>query len=116
MSQLKDLDSQILRLQQERTRIVEEQKSQVLKQVRELVKQYEITAKDLGFSKQGVIGKAVRTKAPAMYRNEQGQEWSGGAGSRPAWVRKIFDQQLAADPAFSFEQLHDVLTSRGYKV
>lgn len=62
--------------------------------IRARMKQYGITAADLGASAGGSVkqraGKSKsKSSAPAKYRGPNGELWAGGPGRKPEWVRAV---------------------------
>ncbi len=61
--------------------------------IRARMKQYGITAADLGASAGSVKQRAGKSKskssAPAKYRGPNGELWAGGPGRKPEWVRAV---------------------------
>lgn len=87
-----ELDA-LLALQQEVSSAVNEQrnrkKQEVLAQIQDLVKQYQLPFEDVV---RAVRGHAKRGKAPALYRNPNNprQTWSG-KGEAPDWFKQAKD-------------------------
>ena len=69
--------------------------SGVISQIRELMKQYGITTRDLetsggsAASRQPSKQKETGNNKPAKYRGPNGELWAGGLGRKPEWVRVI---------------------------
>ena len=64
--------------------------SEAIADIKAKMKQYGITAADLGGAAGGVK-KPVKSKstAPAKYRGPNGELWAGGPGRKPEWVRAV---------------------------
>ncbi len=62
--------------------------SNVINDIKAKMKQYGITAADLGGASAGVR-KAAKSKSGAApkYRGPNGELWAGGPGRKPQWVR-----------------------------
>jgi DNA-binding protein H-NS len=62
--------------------------TEVVAGIKSQMKQYGITAADLG----GASGpKSIKSKssAPAKFRGPNGELWAGGPGRKPEWVRAV---------------------------
>ncbi len=61
----------------------------VIADIKAKMKQFGLTAADLGGA--SVVGtkKAGKAKAPAKYRGPNGELWAGGPGRKPEWVRAV---------------------------
>lgn len=68
--------------------------AEVISDIKAKMKQYGITAADLGGASSGGAKKAGGTKsaAPAKYRGPNGELWAGGPGRKPEWVRTVLAQ------------------------
>ena len=108
--------SQIEALKQEANRLKKEELSSVLAEIRQKIKAYGITAKDLGFKATDVgsgefrAGESrsksgrVRAKLPKKpvrpvqpkYRDQSGNTWSG-RGKRPKWLVQAISEGVALD-------------------
>ena len=65
--------------------------SAVIADIKAKMKEYGITAADLGGSA-GAVRKAPKAKAEAReakYRGPNGETWAGGLGRKPEWVRAL---------------------------
>jgi DNA-binding protein H-NS len=77
----------------------------VISGIKEKIKAHRLSAKDLGLSGGGKVGrprkaKAVRVakKASAIkYRGPNGETWGGGRGRKPGWVAKILASGKSLD-------------------
>jgi DNA-binding protein H-NS len=62
----------------------------VIRDIKEKVKAYGLSAQDLGFSAAGVSRRkrssGPASKATPKYRGPNGETWSGGRGRKPRWV------------------------------
>ena len=63
----------------------------VIADIKAKMKEYGITAADLGSAGAGgrKAGKSSKPAAPAKYRGPQGELWAGGPGRKPEWVRAV---------------------------
>jgi DNA-binding protein H-NS len=95
MSSLEEIQAQIAELTRQAEEIRNQQKSNVIAEIREKIALYRITARDLRLDipsepdeeRQG-SGKG-RGKAAPKYRDENGNTWAGGRGKKPQWVLNI---------------------------
>ena len=82
--------AQIEALQAEADKLRAGEKSQVLKQVKDLVAQFDLSPQEV-FGRAAAKGPArkggAREATSAKYRDGQGNEW-GGRGPRPRWVKE----------------------------
>jgi DNA-binding protein H-NS len=67
--------------------------SAAITQVKQLIAEYELTARDCGFKLGGDIAapEKVRTPVAAKYRGPEGQVWSG-RGRAPNWLTALESQ------------------------
>lgn len=97
------LAAQIEKLQTQANALKAKEKAGVIARIKEAIAVYGLTAEDLGLSgrttKRGAKAdapakkrgaKAAKPAAPAKYKNEAGQTWSG-RGPRPAWLRAALE-------------------------
>ncbi|WP_066272202.1 H-NS histone family protein [Hydrogenophaga palleronii] len=73
--------------------------SAVIADIKSKMKQFGITAADLGGAGAGVAKKAGKSKssAPAKYRGPNGELWAGGPGRKPEWVREVLASGKSLD-------------------
>jgi DNA-binding protein H-NS len=73
--------------------------SAVIADIKSKMKQFGITAADLGGAGAGVVKKAGKSKssAPAKYRGPNGELWAGGPGRKPEWVREVLASGKSLD-------------------
>lgn len=67
----------------------DEERSGILETVRQQIRDYALTAAELGFERGGkTAGKRGAKAAPgaARYFGPEGQTWSGGRGRKPRWI------------------------------
>ena len=89
---LDNIESQIAQLQEQRESILRQQRDAKLREAKEIVHRFNITADELGLSagrKRG--GAAVKAKPEPKYANpnDPSQTWHGGKGPRPGWVKEF---------------------------
>lgn len=86
---LDQLEAQIAELTVKANEIRAAEKQKAIAEVRELVRKFGITAREIGLHAEptSVIEAATKTRAKATpkYINEAGETWSG-RGRKPAWV------------------------------
>jgi DNA-binding protein H-NS len=71
-----------------------EELAAVIQDVKSKIKEFGLTAADLGLGSVAVAGPrkaAVKSKSnsPAKYRGPNGELWAGGLGRKPEWVRSV---------------------------
>lgn len=81
-------EAQKLMAQAEQAR--KDELSSVMADIKAKMKQFGITAADLGGAASGAkkAGKS-KSSAPAKYRGPNGELWAGGPGRKPEWVRTV---------------------------
>jgi DNA-binding protein H-NS len=62
--------------------------TEVLAGIKSQMKQYGITAADLGGAP-GAKSSKSKSSAPAKFRGPNGELWAGGPGRKPEWVRAV---------------------------
>lgn len=60
----------------------------VIADIKAKMKQFGITAADLGGASGKKSGKS-KSSAPAKYKGPNGELWAGGPGRKPEWVRTV---------------------------
>lgn len=67
----------------------------VIQEIKDKMRQYELTAADLGLAPVAAVaakpraGAKSKSTAPAKYRGPNGETWAGGLGRKPEWVRAL---------------------------
>lgn len=95
MASLEELQAQIAELTRQADEIKAREKLGVVAEAREKIQMYEITARELGLEvfpparRSGERSAASRARPEPKYRDEHGNEWSGGRGRKPLWVQEI---------------------------
>jgi DNA-binding protein H-NS len=79
--------AQALLVQAEQVR--KQELSGVIADIKAKMKEYGITAEDLGGAAARKSPVASKSKAPAKYRGPNGELWSGGPGRKPEWVKAV---------------------------
>lgn len=77
--------AQTLMAQAEQAR--KDELSSVIADIKAKMKQYGLTAADLGGTSNGKKAAKTKSTAPAKYRGPNGELWAGGPGRKPEWVR-----------------------------
>lgn len=86
MTTLADIQKQIAELQKQAEEIVNNEKANVIAELKEKIAAYNITASELGFRKNSK--NAAPTTKTVKYKNEKGETW-GGRGPKPQWVKDV---------------------------
>lgn len=86
MSQLDDIQKQIDELIKQKNDLLVQQKAPVVAEILKKMKDFNITADDLGFK----LAKAKKNKTTVAvkYRGPNNEEWTG-RGRKPNWVNDI---------------------------
>lgn len=65
-----------------------------INEIKEKIRQYQITPEDLGFKLGGKPGKALKAASGKQirYRGPNGETWTGGPGRKPQWVKDVLSQ------------------------
>lgn len=88
---LEQIDAQLAELQAKKLSILNTQRAAKLDEVKAIVRQFGFTAKELGLG--GAAEKPAKASNapvnPAKYANPANpqQQWAGGKGARPLWVK-----------------------------
>jgi DNA-binding protein H-NS len=93
MPSYEDLMNKAQKLMAEAEKIKQKEIDQVIAEIREKMKTYGLSARDLGAAEP----RARRSKRAAKYRGPNGELWSGGRGRKPAWVLKLLEQGKSID-------------------
>lgn len=72
--------------------------SAVIADIKAKMKQFGITAADLGGSSSaGKKAGKSKSSAPAKYKGPNGELWAGGPGRKPEWVRSVLASGKSLD-------------------
>jgi len=87
MATYQELKQQAQELLAQAEKIRQQEKGQIITELRAKMVEYGITPADLQTRgrRQGV----ARAKGEAQYRGPNGETWSGGPGRKPDWVRAV---------------------------
>jgi len=96
-SQIKKNEEQIAQLRKQAEAMRNEERANVVEEVRKKIAEYGISASDLKLSTRASGGAKRTSKAVAKYRGPAGETWSGGRGRKPRWVTEA----LAAGKSLS---------------
>ena len=98
MDKLAELKAQIAELTRQAEDLVRQEKASVIEEVKRKIQDFNLTARDLGLDVLAPPPLRDRTRATVRaekplpkYRDEHGNEWSGGRGRKPFWVQKIIE-------------------------
>ncbi len=98
MSSLEELKAQIAELERQAAEVRSREKVGVIEQIKEQIALYELTPSDLGFNVSSLPlrelkfqSRAGKAKPNPKYRDEHGNEWSGGRGRKPQWVVALLE-------------------------
>ena len=86
MNEIQTIEEQIAALQAQKKALLESERKEALKQVKQSIQSFNFTASELGLSAAG--GRAAgRAKREPIYRNPHNanETWAGGA--KPKWVQ-----------------------------
>ena len=91
MATYQELRSQAEALMAQAEQVRKEEISSVIAGIKTKMKEYGITASDLGIA--GGTRKMRVAKVPGIvrYRGPNGETWAGGLGRKPQWVRDVID-------------------------
>lgn len=84
MDELEQLQQQIIALQKKAGEIAKQNKSNVIEDIKEKIKAYSLTAKDVGLVNKGISIKG----SPVAVKYKQGENTWTGRGRQPKWVEK----------------------------
>ena len=86
MNEIQTIEEQIAALQAQKKALLEGERKEALKQVRQSIQAFSFSASELGLSA-GAARSAGRTKRDPIYRNPHNanETWAGGA--KPKWVQ-----------------------------
>lgn len=98
MESLAELRAKIADLTRQADELVRLEKASVIEEVRKKIQDYNLTARDLGLDMTSSIASRGRSRGAGRadrpepkYRDEHGNEWSGGRGRKPAWVLQVIE-------------------------
>lgn len=132
---LAELQKEIEALQAKAILIIEAEKADVIKEMKEKISLYKLTFKDLGFKapeplivapaapeKEKNTGTGTAPKIP-IYRNKtnENETWHGGKGAYPKWIYKniidtVLDKEKGDDGKVEKEKVIKYLDDNGYRI
>ena len=87
MTTLQEIQAQIALLQKQAQEIVEAERQPIIEKIKEEIKTYSITAKELGFKDSFKPTEVdVKEKAPVPIKYRLGDKTWSGRGRTPAWI------------------------------
>jgi len=94
MSTYAELKAQAEALLMQAEQVRKQELAAVIQEIKAKMKEYGLTAADLGASSVGGAKKASKSTsaAPAKYRGPNGELWAGGLGRKPQWVKDALAQ------------------------
>lgn len=100
--QIDDLDKKIAALEEERQKLLNTKRADVLTDTIATVARYGFTASELGLvatTHYTTKTKPVKAKAPPKYADPANPEktWAGGKGARPLWVQSHLNAGKSLD-------------------
>lgn len=91
MSTYLELKEKAEQLMREAEIVRQEEISAVVADIKEKMKAYGLTLRDIGLA-EGGRAKPARKVNPIKYRSPNGETWSGGPGRKPKWVVEAVEQ------------------------
>ena len=98
MDSLEKIQQQIAELQEKANELIKLKKAEILAEVVKNIKTYGLTAEECGFhftapttSKPQKSTPTEKSKPEPQYRGPNGEEWAGGRGAKPKWVKEILE-------------------------
>lgn len=101
MPTLAGIKAKMKTLQQQHDAIIAKQKAEVIAEIKQKIADFDISAAELGY-KGAAAGvkksvqvakpkKSAKKKSTPVYRGPNNEEWAGGKGARPKWVKAVLD-------------------------
>ncbi len=99
MASYSELMAQAQNLMAQAEQARKDELASVIADIKAKMKQFGITAADLGGASSGAGKKSGKSKsgAPAKYRGPNGELWAGGPGRKPEWVRAVLASGKSLD-------------------
>ena len=101
MATLASIKTKIKALQKQHDAMTAKDKADVIADIKQKIATYAITAAELGFKAAGtsstgksaksIKAKAAKKKPQPLYRGPNNEEWGGGKGARPKWIKAILE-------------------------
>lgn len=99
MSTYAELKAQAEKLFLEAETMRKQELAAVIAEIKAKMKEFNLTAADLGGVAASGAKKASKSKsdAPAKYRGPNGELWAGGLGRKPQWVNAVLAEGKSLD-------------------
>lgn len=98
MDSLEKIQQQIAELQEKANELIKLKKAEILAEVVKNIKTYGLTAEECGFhfsepqkATKAKTSLVEKMKAEPVFRGPNGEEWAGGRGAKPKWVKEILE-------------------------
>lgn len=86
MTTYEQIQKQIADLQRQAEQLLQQERGQIIAELKAKIKEHGLTAADLGLTSSGRASKPAKPGKVVKYRDAQGNTWSGGRGRKPQWV------------------------------
>lgn len=99
MSTYAELKAQAEKLFQEAESMRKQELAAVIAEIKAKMKEFNLTAADLGGVASTGVRKAAKSKSDASpkYRGPNGELWAGGLGRKPQWVNAVLAEGKSLD-------------------
>lgn len=101
MATIASIKAKIKILQKQHDAIIAKDKAEIIADIKQKIAEYNITAAELGIKATGASSagkaakpnksKATKSKPKPLYRGPNNEEWGGGKGARPKWIKAILE-------------------------
>lgn len=97
MASYSELMAQAQNLMAQAEQARKDELASVIADIKAKMKQFGITAADLGNTAGAKKSGKSKSSAPAKYRGPNGELWAGGPGRKPEWVRAVLASGKSLD-------------------
>jgi DNA-binding protein H-NS len=97
MASYSELMAQAQNLMAQAEQARKDELASVIADIKAKMKQFGITAADLGGTSGAKKTGKSKSGAPAKYRGPNGELWAGGPGRKPEWVRAVLASGKSLD-------------------
>lgn len=97
MASYSELMAQAQHLMAQAEQARKDELSAVIADIKAKMKQFGITAADLGGTSATKKSGKSKSSAPAKYKGPNGELWAGGPGRKPEWVRAVLASGKSLD-------------------
>lgn len=97
MASYSELMAQAQNLMAQAEQARKDELASVIADIKAKMKQFGITAADLGGTSGAKKTGKAKSGAPAKYRGPNGELWAGGPGRKPEWVRAVLASGKSLD-------------------